>query len=281
MLTRSCSSAYLHICTSAYQPVPLSWHAFHQAIHLQLEQYGVQQAAGQAAMAGQVIKMPFGVFLENGHHLLFFRVQRNKQGALPHGGRRGGRRPAHEVQYVRSAGDQGGAVGFDQMMAAIGMRVANTAGNGQHIPVIAVGNGSGNEGAALQAAFYNQGGVADAGYNAVALGKVLFIRRGAAHKVSEQAAIFQHGGGSAFMNGRVDAVQAMRQYANGGDPMLQRGFMRNDINAIGHAANDSNMMRGQPCYYLLAYFPAIAAGATGAYNAEDPGAVERGIAFKV
>ena len=125
-----------------------------------------------------------------------------------------------------------------QQVAAGGVGVAYATRKGEAVALVAFGYLGGNEGASFGAGLYYEGGVADAGYDAVSLHEVLPVGIGAAHELGEQSALCQHLGGGAAVYGWVDAVQTVSQYAHGVESVGQCITMGMDVDAVS-----------QPAYY--------------------------------
>jgi hypothetical protein len=132
---------------------------------------------------------------------------------------------------------QGSAVFLYQQVAAGGVGVAYAARKGEAVALVAFGYLGGNEGATFGAGFYHEGGVADAGYDAVSLHEVLPVGVGAAHELGEQSALCQHLGGGAAVYSWVDAVQTVSQYAHRVESVGQCLTVGMDVDAVSQPAH--------------------------------------------
>lgn len=123
--------------------------------------------------------------------------------------------PVHGFYYVFRALYQGSAVFLYQHVAARGVGIAHTARKGETVALVALGNFRRNQRTSLGTGFHHEGGIAEAGHDAVALHEVLSVGIGAAHELGEQSALCQHLGSRAAVYGGIDAVQSVSQYGYG------------------------------------------------------------------
>ena len=216
-----------------------------------------------------------------GDDLFFFGCQLREQLALDYLRGNGHMIPVHGFYYVFRALYQGSAVFLYQQVAAGGVGVAYAARKGEAVALVAFGYLGGNEGASFGTGLYYEGGIADAGYDAVPLHEVLPVGVGAAHEFGEQSALCQHFGGGAAVYGRVDAVQAVSQYTHRVEPVGQRLAVGMDVDAVSQSAHYQHIGKqgAEFLHETLAEGFAVVGGIACAYDAQDVPAVQVGRAF--
>ena len=216
-----------------------------------------------------------------GDDLFFFGCQFREQLALDYLRGNGHMVPVHGFYHIFRALYQGSAVFLYQQVAAGGVGVAYAARKGEAVALVAFGYLGGNEGASFGAGLYYEGGVADAGYDAVSLHEVLPVGVGAAHELGEQSALCQHLGGGAAVYGRIDAVQAVSQYAHGVESVGQCITMGMDVDAVSQPAYYQHVgnQGAEFLHETLAEAFAVVGGIACAYDAQDVTAVQVGRAF--
>lgn len=216
-----------------------------------------------------------------GDDLFFFGCQLREQLALDYLRGNGYMVPVHGFYHIFRALYQGSAVFLYQQVAAGGVGIAYAARKGEAVALVAFGYLGGNEGASFGAGLYHEGGVADAGYDAVALHEVLPVGVGAAHELSEQSALCQHFGGGAAVYGWVDAVQTVSQYAHGVESVGQCFAMGMDVDAVSQSAHYQHVGKqgAEFLHETLAEAFAVVGGIACTYDAQDVTAVQVGRAF--
>ena len=120
-----------------------------------------------------------------GDDLFFFGCQLREQLALDYLRGNGYMVPVHGFYHIFRALYQGSAVFLYQQVAAGGVGVAYATRKGEAVALVAFGYLGGNEGASFGAGLYYEGGVADAGYDAVSLHEVLPVGIGAGQKFGQ------------------------------------------------------------------------------------------------
>ena len=148
--------------------------------------------------------------------------------------------------------------------------------------MIAGSNVGGDQRPAFLSRFHYNGGIADAGHDAVTAHKVHLVRIRSAHKFSEQSALRHHLYGGIAMHTRINLVQPMCQYANGGQTVLQGSAMRLNVDAISQPTDD------QYFEAQFAQFPkktvtnilSILRAVAGAYDINDAALIQRHVTFE-
>ena len=137
----------------------------------------------------------------------------------------------------------------------------------------------GNQGSSLRGRLHHNGGIAHSCHYPVALHEVLSVRIGAAHEFGQQSAMVHHVDRRFPMGSRIDTVQSVCQYTNGGEAMFQGRFMGLDVDAVSQSAYNEHIgtYSGQVLDKRLAYFFSIGSGMTGAYHADDSQGIEGSI----
>src|SRR5580698_3288156 len=138
-----------------------------------------------------------------------------------------GRPVPSQVGLQLSGGNQ--QVGFvfpDEPETTFTLFICEAAGNSEDLLFTFDGSIDGQEAAACDAGFYNDQGIAQSGDELVAQGESIFFGFDFMAEGGEQSALVTHGPGQSPVFGGIDHIEAVAQYANGGEMIMECGLMR-------------------------------------------------------
>src|SRR5450432_1902947 len=96
----------------------------------------------------------------------------------------------------------------------------------------------------------------------------MFFRFRPGNKPGEQTTRFYHGPGHAGMLLRIDTVEPVAQYADRRQRMAKGGFVSGSIDAIGQAADDEQIRKGQGSDKFVRCLSAPFRRCSGTHNRE-------------
>ena len=103
--------------------------------------------------------------------------------------------------------------------------IVEAAGHGEYFLFTFDGSIDGKEAAACDAGFYHDQGIAQSGDEFVAQGESIFFGFDFMVEGGEQPSLVTYGPGQSPVFGGIDHIEAVSQYTNGGDMVMEGGMM--------------------------------------------------------
>src|SRR5581483_6217249 len=159
---------------------------------------------------------------------------------------------------------------LNQLVRAARVRRVDAAGNREDLAVLLERLAGSNQRAALEVAFDHQHAERDAAEDAVAAREELAAWLRAERVVADQRAALDDLLGEALVLRRVDQVEAAREHGDRAAAGIERGAVRDGVDAAGEAADHGHAVGRKPARHVFGRLPAIDGDAARADYRDGP-----------
>ena len=189
--------------------------------------------------------------------------------------------PMHFPDQLCRTGEQAGLSCQDEVVTACAFFIRGPAGEGEYFLFVGEGVAGGQHTAAARGRFDHYEGITHTGHKTIAHREIIFFEGGVTGKLREQTPGSCHFPGEAGVFRRIDLIEPVGQYADGGQLIANGGLMRSGIDTVGQSA-DNEQTRFAELFdkALNGSFPVFGRCA-GADDGEYPWRVEIGLSFIV